>query len=141
MRLTALHVAVCALAALAPALTPEPTSPRSRPGPPFPGFPSSLKGRALVERPLTARERGVFADFPGRAGRFSDGEREVILRWVSERTRRLHPASECFAAIGYTIRPAPLRRDEQGWHWAALFGETQGPGLAWTIAERVPSPE
>jgi hypothetical protein len=80
----------------------------------FPGWPSHYEGRPLTELPLAAREQAFVRDFPGRVGRFSDGQREIIVRWVAEPTRRLHPASDCFRGSGYTITPLPLQRDAAG---------------------------
>jgi hypothetical protein len=53
-------------------------------------------------------------DFPGRVGRFSDGRREIIIRWVGAPTRRLHPAADCLRGSGYTITPLPGRTDAAG---------------------------
>ena len=47
--------------------------------------------------------------FPGRTARFSDGRRQVVLRAMTAPTRRLHPASDCFRASGWDIRPAPMQ--------------------------------
>lgn len=80
----------------------------------FPGWPQSYEGAALTALPLTARETALARDFPGRIGRFSDGRREIVLRWVSEPTRRLHPAADCFRGLGYAIVPIALRRTSDG---------------------------
>jgi hypothetical protein len=80
----------------------------------FPGWPITYEGRALTELPLTAREAAFVQDFPGRVGRFSDGRREIIIRWVGAPTRRLHPAADCFRGSGYSIAPMPVRKDAAG---------------------------
>lgn len=80
----------------------------------FPGWPAQLEGRPLTPLPLTAREAGFVRDFPGRIGRFSDGSREIILRWVAAPTRKLHPAADCLRGSGYTIVPLPARISETG---------------------------
>jgi hypothetical protein len=77
----------------------------------FPGWPTIYEGRALTELPLTPREAAFVQEFPGRVGRFTDGRREVIIRWVGAPTRRLHPAADCFRGSGYSIAPMPVRRD------------------------------
>lgn len=64
-------------------------------------------------------------DFPGRIGRFSDGEREIVIRWVTEATRKLHPASDCFQGLGYSIKPRALQRDDKGSLWSS-FGASKG---------------
>jgi hypothetical protein len=80
----------------------------------FPGWPATYEGRALQELPLTAREAAFVRDFPGRVGRFSDGRREIIIRWLGAPTRRLHPSADCFRGSGYSIAPMPVRKDATG---------------------------
>lgn len=80
----------------------------------FPGWPAHYEGHTLREMPLTQRELAFVQDFPGRIGRFSDGRREIIIRWVGAPTRRLHPAVDCFRASGYSIAALPARRDGRG---------------------------
>ena len=80
----------------------------------FPGWPIDYDGRPLTQMPLTGREAAFAQDFPGRVGHFSDGRREIIIRWVGAPTRRLHPAADCLHAIGYSIAPLPTRRDGRG---------------------------
>jgi len=80
----------------------------------FAGWPVAYEGRALTEMPLTQREIAFARDFPGRIRRFSDGKREIIIRWIGVPTRRLHPAADCLRGIGYSIAPLPARRDVDG---------------------------
>jgi hypothetical protein len=80
----------------------------------FPGWPTHYEGRALTELPLTQRELAFVHDFPGRVGRFTDGRREIIIRWVGAPTRRLHPAADCLRGSGYAITPLPAKTDATG---------------------------
>jgi hypothetical protein len=80
----------------------------------FSGWPSHYEGLELAELPLTQREVAFTGDFPGRIGRFTDGRREIIIRWVNAPTRRLHSASDCFRGSGYSTTPLPVRRDATG---------------------------
>jgi hypothetical protein len=80
----------------------------------FSGWPTQYEGRALTELPLTSRELSFVRDFPGRVGRFSDGRREIIIRWVGAPTRRLHPAADCFRGSGYGVTPLPVGKDATG---------------------------
>ena len=57
----------------------------------FPGWPTHFEGRPLTTLPLSERESAFSKDFPGHIGRFSDGRREIIVRYMSAPTRRLHP--------------------------------------------------
>jgi exosortase/archaeosortase family protein len=72
-------------------------------------FPATFEGFEIKKLPLSERESYFLEDFPGHIGRFSDGKREIIIRYVWEATRKLHPASDCFRATGYSTKPLPLR--------------------------------
>jgi hypothetical protein len=112
--LAILFVVSAACAALAPLAAGHENAGAAAAHAGFPGWPSHFEGRALAALPLTPREEGFVRDFPGRIGRFSDGEREIILRWVAEPTRRLHPAADCFMGAGFSVTPLPLRRMATG---------------------------
>jgi hypothetical protein len=101
----------------------------------FPGWPSHYEGRELSPLPLSDRETNFLRDFPGRVGRFSDGRREIIVRWVSEPTRLLHPAADCFRGSGYSIAPLPTKIDRAG----AMMGcfRATRDGFAMTVCEAV----
>jgi len=71
----------------------------------FPGWPTDLDGKALKELPLTEREQRFNSGFPGRIGRFTDGRREIIIRWITVPSHRLHAASVCLRASGAKIIP------------------------------------
>ena len=71
----------------------------------FPGWPRTFDGLLLVPLETGPKEQRLYRDFPGRVGRFSDGRREIVLRWVDEPTHLLHPAETCFRGLGFTIEP------------------------------------
>lgn len=110
----------------------------------FSGWPGTFEGQPLRELPLSEREERFGAGFPGRIGRFTDGRRELIVRWVAAPTRQLHSAADCFRGIGYEVSPATLWRQEGGLSWqrfTASRGEsrlvvreaiTDGAGGRWT---------
>lgn len=117
-----LFVLACVLAALMPLLLrPQPNSPSTG----FPGWPSSFEGKTLRQLPLTPLEARFAENFPGRMGRFTDGQREIILRWVSAETRKLHPATDCFRGSGYQVRALPIKFTASGEHWGR-FQATRG---------------
>lgn len=100
---------ICLCAALAPlarAFLGEPATSVA-----FPGWPTHFETQPLTPLPLTPLEESLQQEFPGRVGRFSDGKREIILRWVTQETRKLHSSSDCFKANGYRIEALPLKRD------------------------------
>jgi hypothetical protein len=82
--------------------------------PRFPGWPSEYEGKPLTQLELTDKEEVFVRGFPGKIGRFSDGSREMIIRWVELPTRKLHPASDCFKGNGYYINHQPIQVNEFG---------------------------
>ena len=101
----------------------------------FPGWPAEFEGRLLRELPMGEREKRFAEGFPGRIGRFHDGERELIVRWVTAGTRRLHPAVDCFAGMGYRVAPLPIEVDSAGARWGCFHAERGGEKLQ--VRERI----
>jgi hypothetical protein len=118
------YLIACAVAAVIP-FAPAQTKHSSTAATGFPGWPAQFESRALTALPLTEFEQRFASDFPGKIGRFTDGKREIIIRWVTGPTRMLHPASDCFQGLGYTVKPLPVRRDEQGSLWSS-FAASKG---------------
>lgn len=77
-------------------------------------WPTSYGGRPLTRIAPAPEDRFLARHFPGQVARFSDGHRQIVLRRVAAATRTLHPASDCFRAIGYTVTPAPMRLASDG---------------------------
>lgn len=122
MRRTAFYLGICALAALLPILPlRSKRADVARSTVAFSEWPAEFEGQTLRPLPLTERELRFGRDFPGHVGRFTDGRREVIIRWVSEATRRLHPAADCFEGVGFSVRPLPLHVDSDGSRWASFI--------------------
>jgi len=92
-------------------------------------WPAEFEGRPLTELPLTGRDRRFADDFPGRIGHFTDGTRELIIRVTTRATRRLHPASDCLKAIGFTIDPLPARRGPDGTTWGCFAARRRAERL------------
>ena len=109
---------LCAVAAAVPLAVSDP-APDSR-GAAFPGWPTELDGVPLEPRATPARDARFLAGFPGRVATFAAGSREVVMRWVATPTRRLHPAVDCYRAVGFATRPLPARRDELGRRWGCI---------------------
>lgn len=66
-------------------------------------LPRAWDGRALRPLALSAVEQRFADRFPGRIARLTDGERIVVLRSVAQPTRMLHPAADCYRALGWRI--------------------------------------
>ena len=119
------YIIACAVAALVPFLSVQPDPSGNAGAAAFPGLPNEFEGKTLTPLPLTPLEQRFNAEFPGKIGRFTDGKREIIVRWVTKATRKLHPASDCFQGLGYRVKPLPLHRDENGSLWSS-FTATKG---------------
>ncbi|HJP94286.1 MAG TPA: hypothetical protein VJ875_20165 [Pyrinomonadaceae bacterium] len=120
------YVIACAIAALLPVLSARSERlARASIDVTFPGWPNEFEGRSLTPLPLTQLEQRFGSDFPGKIGRFTDGKREIIIRWITQATRKLHPASDCFQGIGYSVKPLALHRDDNGSLWSS-FAATKG---------------
>jgi hypothetical protein len=105
------------------------------PGGPETDWPTTVDGRPLQPRPLTAVERRFARQFPGRVARFSDGDREWVFRRVHRPTRRLHAAADCFRAVGYGVQPAGVRSDRHGEPWGCFHAARGGGRLL--VCERI----
>ncbi|MBX3289793.1 MAG: hypothetical protein KF855_10675 [Acidobacteria bacterium] len=98
-------------------------------------FPHEFEGRELRNIGLSEREGFFLRGFPGQIGRFTDGQREIIIRRVTEATRMLHPAVDCFEAVGYRTSPLPLRVGDDGKRWSCFTASKAGDNL--TVCERI----
>jgi hypothetical protein len=72
---------------------------------------------------LTEREVIFNRNFPGQVAKFTDGQRELILRWVTKGTRQLHSSSDCFRGTGYNVSPRPATLDARGARWSCFAAE------------------
>ncbi|HSH39959.1 MAG TPA: hypothetical protein VK993_14385 [Chthoniobacterales bacterium] len=123
---------LCAIAAWLPTIEDDvrPQAPQH-----FAGWPAEWEGEPIAEVPLTAREHQFNGNFPGRIAKFTDGRREIILRWVTQGTRQLHGSADCFRGMGYTVEPQPAVRVGNGATWSCFTAEREGRKLL--VRERI----
>ncbi|HYE74428.1 MAG TPA: hypothetical protein VEF04_13910 [Blastocatellia bacterium] len=133
MRSILIFLAACAVAALIPLL--GKTEHTNLSATSFPGWPVEFESRLLTPLPLSAGELRFERDFAGRIARFSNGEQEIAIRWVTEPTRSLHPASDCLKASGYEIQLQSIFIDAQGQHWGSLLAKRDGRTMR--VRERI----
>lgn len=105
----------------------------------FPGWPAEFEGQPLTPLAMEARELAFYERFPGQVARFSDGEREVILRWIAEPTQDLHPAATCFRGRGFEIRHGEGWLDPERRRWGQFEAERES--VKFRVRERVFSAE
>jgi hypothetical protein len=115
MKLPLALLASVALAAVAPLFARHAVAPPI--GGKLPAWPHEFRGRPLIEVPMSIEERRFIGDFPGAVARFSDGENDIIMRWVSQPTRRLHPAEDCYRGWGYEVSQSRIHEDRDGTRW------------------------
>ena len=73
-------------------------------------LPSHWQGQPVRPLALSAVEQRFAQQFPGHIARLTDGRQIVVLRDVRQPTRMLHPAVDCFRALGYRIEGERLER-------------------------------
>jgi hypothetical protein len=127
------HVALCALAATLPIITPTPAPAANLT--PFPGWPTHFEGRPLLPSPMADHERGFLDEFPGRVAKFTDGQRQIVLRWTPVATRKLHLSSDCFRGAGFSITPRSAVASTSGIEYSRFVATRGGEALA--VSERI----
>ncbi|WP_028601093.1 hypothetical protein [Ottowia thiooxydans] len=65
--------------------------------------PQQWEGAIVRPLALSAVERRFADRFPGRITRLTDERQIIVLRDVTAPTRMLHPAADCYRALGYRI--------------------------------------
>jgi hypothetical protein len=86
----------------------------------------------LALTPLEAR----FAHrFPGAIARFAAGREVLVLRHVTQPTRQLHPATDCFRAAGFAITAPRASTADDGAAWSCFVATRDGTRLR--VCERI----
>ena len=98
-------------------------------------WPESFDEYPLTSLPMTAVEREFSKDFPGEIANFRCNHDQVILRYVTRATRKLHPATDCFRASGYHIGNAKIHTDSKGQQWSGC--EVSKNGQYFFLRERI----
>jgi hypothetical protein len=143
-----LFVGACLLAAALPIFDLRPVPPRPEPGMAVrPGSATTravavnalaatgLRDRPLTQQPLTALETRFAADFPGAIARYRTGDAALIVREVTQPTRQLHPASDCFRAVGYALGTVRTHEDARHARWNCF--EARLGTERWRVCERI----
>lgn len=101
----------------------------------FSGWVDEWDGADLKRIPFTWRERMFVQGFPGQVEHFSDGRRELIMRYTERATRKLKSSAECFSEVGFKVTPLEPLHDDKGRTWSVFQAEKFGETLR--ISERV----
>ena len=125
-------MAVCALASVAQAWQ----APASLPSQAFHEWPSTWDGAPLRPLALSEVEHRFAQRFPGAIARMTDGQGVFVLRHVASPTRMLHPAADCYRALGYRVTQVRLENDAQQRLWRC-FAAVRKHGETLRVCERI----
>ncbi|MDM0111707.1 hypothetical protein QTI66_06070 [Variovorax sp. J22R133] len=99
-------------------------------------WPNQWDGAMLRPLALSPVEQRFAERFPGAMARKTDGRQTLVFRQVTAPTRMLHPATDCYRALGFRIRDARLERDAQERLWRCFVAERTGTGKL-RVCERI----
>lgn len=101
-------------------------------------WPRQWEGAALRPLALGTVEQRFAQQFPGAIARMTDGQRMLVLRHVTAPTRMLHPAEDCYRALGWHIAQARLEMDARQQLWRCFVATRTGgtPGQPLRVCER-----
>ncbi len=75
----------------------------------------------LWQLPLTPVEQRFAQGFPGGIARFTDGNTVWVIRHLTEATRMLHSAADCFRGLGYQVNPPKVLEHNDGNRWRCFL--------------------
>ncbi|WP_399678292.1 hypothetical protein [Xenophilus sp.] len=130
--LFALVMALCLAATLAGGREAGPSSS----APTAHEWPREWDGAPLRPLALSAVEARFARQFPGDIARMTDERHLFVLRHVVRPTRMLHPAADCYRALGWRIERTRLERDEQARLWRCFHARRDASG-ALRVCERI----
>ena len=99
-------------------------------------WPHDWDGRPLRPLALSAVEHRFAERFPGAIARMTDGEQTLVMRQVNAPTRMLHPAADCYRALGWRIQQTRLESDAAGRRWRCFVG-VDADGRKLRVCERI----
>jgi len=126
-------VPLCIVATVIPLFAPA-TSSRVPSGA-SPVWPSQINGREIFAVDSLAAENEFARDFPGAMKRFTDGTNSYFTRYIRRETRQLHPSSDCFRGLGFSIQPKPISVEPDGTKWGTF--EASKSETHYRILERI----
>lgn len=99
-------------------------------------WPKTWQGQTLSPIPLPSEWDSFLSGFPGAWAQFRVGDtgKVVLMRYCTIATRMLHPAENCYLALGGDCTPMPSLRDEQGHVWSR-FEYTAPDGAKRTVSQ------
>lgn len=135
-RLPRFYLLLCVAAMIVP-LWPSSEPARDSGNAVFPGWPQEYEGKALTSQELSPREQRFYRDFDGCVAKFSDGGRQIVMRWTDSATRKFHLFERCYQAIGYDVQAIPMRLDREGRRWRAFMAKHPREKATVRVCERI----
>jgi hypothetical protein len=131
----ALPAAVPVAGRFVPLRAHEPTKLQERADQASIAWPTHFRDQPLTQLPLGALEQRFARRFPGAIARYTDGRHILIVRHVTRPTRQLHPAEDCFRAVGYRIDRARPMIDDDRVEWGCFIATLDGRRVR--VCERI----
>nr|WP_315466200.1 hypothetical protein [uncultured Rhodoferax sp.] len=98
-------------------------------------LPTEWQGAPLRPLALSEVELRFARHFPGTLARLTDGRQVLVLRTVTQPTRMLHPATDCYRGLGYRIRNEQLEEHTDKTRWRCFVAERSGRAVR--VCERI----
>jgi hypothetical protein len=98
-------------------------------------WPTTFRGQPLAQLALTPLEVRFAQRFPGVIARFAAGREVLVLRHVTQPTRQLHPAVDCFRAAGFATSAPRASTADDGRAWSCFVATRDGERLR--VCERI----
>ncbi len=89
-------------------------------------LPTQWQGAPLRPLALSDVELRFARHFPGTVARLTDGKQVLVLRTVTQATRMLHPATDCYRGLGYRIHSEQLEMQANQQRWRCFVAERPG---------------
>lgn len=101
----------------------------------FNGWPKTFEGQLLYPLSMSDWELKFAQGFPGRIAKFSDGQNQILVRWIKHETRQLHSLKDCLRGAGYSVSERGLALRAGGERWSSFSASKPGSTLA--VRERI----
>ena len=101
-------------------------------------WPVSWHGHPLRPLALSDIEQRFAQGFPGKIARLTDGQSMLVWRHVLRPTRMLHPATDCYRALGWRIhdeRLEQIQNEQATGRWRCFTAERKRDRLR--VCERI----
>jgi hypothetical protein len=98
-------------------------------------WPTEWQGNPLRPLALSEVEQRFASHFPGTLARLTDGRQVLVLRQVNQPTRMLHPATDCYRGLGYSIHNEQLEVQANQTRWRCFVAEREGRAVR--VCERI----